>query len=362
MRLIEGLIDKIKYRNAAPLELGDEYEFCPKCEANLTLQKGFSNQLPVWVCRGCGESLLSPSTPGNITWYCDSCNSLLNIQENFDEENSSWKCTKCGHTTALDKSRLFLTRAEMEQALDNPYRGLSDRDTLALMLYYEQGNLDNREDLFLVKHMDEDKLFVKKILSTYEEDLYFYLKDHPIDHIPRIHEVFKSQNNLIVIEDYIEGRTLKDILDEWLIEPPLAADIAKKLCAILIDLHGLDTPIIHRDIKPSNVIISDKGEVFLLDMNVAKWFKEDEVEDTRMLGTKYYAAPEQLGFGFTASSLKTDTYALGILLNVMVTGKLPKEEKAPEPIWSIIENCICLEPEKRYSDKELFDALDKLER
>lgn len=103
--------------------------------------------------------------------------------------------------------------------------------------------------------------------------------------------------------------------------------------------------------------MTEDGSVYLLDINAAKWFDPEQKEDTRLMGTPRFAAPEQFGYGFYASSEKTDIYALGILLNVMITGKFPKEEKAPGSIWEIIENCIALEPTSRYSDEELIRVL-----
>lgn len=82
-------------------------------------------------------------------------------------------------------------------------------------------------------------------------------------------------------------------------------------------------------------------------------------KDTRLLGTLYFAAPEQFGYGFSASTIKADIYAVGILLNMMLTGKLPKEEKATGEIWKIIEKCIRLNPEERYSDDELITVLNQ---
>lgn len=120
----------------------------------------------------------------------------------------------------------------------------------------------------------------------------------------------------------------------------------------------LECPIIHRDIKPSNVMLTKSGEVVLLDMNVAKWYDSEEKEDTRLLGTKDYAAPEQAGYGMKASSDKTDIYAVGILLNVMLTGKLPKEKPAQGKLWDIIERCISLDADTRYSADELIERLD----
>ena len=83
-------------------------------------------------------------------------------------------------------------------------------------------------------------------------------------------------------------------------------------------------------------------------MNVAKWYDEDKTDDTAYMGTQHYAAPEQIGYGFKASSAKTDIYAVGVLLNVMLTGRFPKERRATGKVWDIIERCIRLNAEERY--------------
>ena len=107
-------------------------------------------------------------------------------------------------------------------------------------------------------------------------------------------------------------------------------------------------------------MIAPEGETVLLDMNAAKWINPAKSEDTRYMGTQYYAAPEQVGYGFSASTDKTDIYAVGMLLNVMLTGKFPKEQKASGKIWDIIERCIRLEADQRYTAKELIKALEAL--
>lgn len=100
--------------------------------------------------------------------------------------------------------------------------------------------------------------------------------------------------------------------------------------------------------------------MFLLDMNVAKWYDPDQTDDTRYLGTPFFAAPEQIGYGFTASSEKSDIYAVGVLLNVMITGKLPKEERARGRLWEVIERCIRLDAGDRYTAAELIRKLDEI--
>lgn len=364
MGLFDTFIKKIKYRNTETLAAGPAYEFCPRCDANLTLQKGYSNELPFWNCRGCGEMLINPEVDAedDIVWICDGCGTMLNIQDGFNNNCGSWECTECGFVNKIDASEMYLSEDEFQASLRDPYKGLMDEEVLALSIYDEEGAVEGHPDIILVKNMVDDKKYVKKILSVYDANLYRYLMNHPISNMPKIYGVYESDNNLIVIEEYIEGRTLLEILDQSVIDPTEAVYIARRICYILKELHGLEKPIIHRDIKPSNIIIADDGKAYLIDINVAKWYKEESSEDTKLMGTIFYAAPEQFGYGFSASSAKSDIYAVGMLLNVMITGKLPKEEKAPEAVWSVIEKCIELKPEDRYSDDELISALDSILR
>ena len=240
---------------------------------------------------------------------------------------------------------------------------MSQEALMALMVYEEKESINGRADIMLVEDRDTGEKYVEKILKTYDISVYDFLKRRPVKHMPRLYGVYEGANCLVVIEEYIAGQTLSERIGEgWRekerMEEAEAVRLIKSLCLILQELHSFNPPIIHRDVKPSNIILSEENEVFLLDVNAAKWYNPEKKEDTRLLGTMYYAAPEQLGYGFAASSVKTDIYAVGILLNVMLTGKFPKEEKASGSIWNIIEKCICYETEKRFTDTELIEALD----
>lgn len=361
MNPFDSIIKKIKYRHLQVPANPPAYEFCPKCDANLTLQKGYSNDLPFWNCRGCGEMLINPAVDAedDIAWICDGCGAMLNVQEGFAEHGGEWKCEECGFINKIDPSEMYLSEDEYQTSLKDPYKGMSDEAVLALSVYEDIRSFHGREEVSLVKNQEDDVLYVRKILKEYDSSIYRFLLENPINHMPQLIGVYEGDNNLIIIEEYIEGKTLEEILQTKPLDEPLAIKITKDICRILTTLHNLEHPIIHRDIKPSNIIISSDGEVYLLDMNVAKWYK-DEPEDTKLLGTLYYAAPEQLGYGFSASSEKSDMYAVGMLLNVMLTGKMPKEEKAQGAVWSIVEKCISMEPEKRYTAIELIEALDEL--
>ena len=178
--------------------------------------------------------------------------------------------------------------------------------------------------------------------------------------MPGIKAIYESRNCLIVIEEYIKGQTIAERLSDGVIEIEKTIDIVMKICKVLDILHNQPMPIVHRDIKPSNVIVTDDGEVYLLDVNVAKWYSPTQNDDTRYLGTEYYAAPEQVGYGFTSSNPKSDIYALGVLMNVMITGAFPKEKRVKGNLWSVIEKCMSLEAEKRYTARELLEELSAI--
>ena len=346
------------------LNSSEQYEYCPRCDANLTLQKGYKNTLPYWVCKGCGEMLINPDVDAanEVAWIGDRCGAMLNIQDGFADQKDKWACTECGFVNDIDEKNLYDTEESYIADLMNPYKGLSDEQVLHLTSYRELARVGDRGDILLVERPDTGEVFIKKYLTTYDKSIYEYLKEHPVAHMPHILYVAEGSNCLIVLEEYIKGKTLAELIREDEITVDMALSIARKTCAILKEIHNLPKPIVHRDIKPSNIIVTESQEVYLLDMNAAKWYKPDANDDTSYLGTRFFAAPEQVGYGLKASSAKSDIYALGVLMNVMLTGDLPKQIQAPEPYWSVIEKCISLEADARYNAKELSDVLEKISR
>lgn len=363
MEIFNRLFKKTK-ENKDISAKGPLHEFCPRCEADLVLQEGYSNGLPYWVCKGCGEMLINPSIQGdsNIVWVCDKCDAMLNIQAGFNEDCGKWTCIECGFVNKIDTGEVYESDAEYKNDLGNPYKGLSEDEIVKLMQYEEIESIGGRLNVILVKDTATNELFVKKVLKEYDVSIYRYLKDNPIAHMPRIEGIYEGDNYLVIVEEYIKGKTVLKLLEAETFDPVRAIYIVRQVVLILKDLHKMKTPIIHRDIKPSNIIIDDSGEVYLIDINVAKWHDKETNEDTKLLGTLHYAAPEQFGYGFNSSSEKTDIYAVGVLLNVLITGKLPKEEKANGVVWNVIEKCISLDAKDRYTDDELLEALESILR
>ena len=334
-------------------------EFCTRCQASLPMQKGYSSDLPYWICKGCGEVLINASmdTDDDMVWICDECGAFLSAQAGFTTDCGEWACTKCGFINKIDESETYASEDEFQSSRNNPYKGLTDDQVLELSEYEEIETLGHKDNIIAVKKVEEDKIYVKKYLKEYDLSVYQYFLEHPVEFMPKLIALYEGNNNLIVIEEFIEGSTLERILETGTFDEESAISYIMDLGLILLNLQNMERPIVHRDIKPSNIIITRNQDIYLLDINVAKWYKPDEIEDTKLFASKNYAAPEQFGYGFAASSEKTDVYALGVILNEMITGKLPKEQKAMGPVWDIIEKCISLEPENRYTTVELLQAL-----
>ena len=171
--------------------------------------------------------------------------------------------------------------------------------------------------------------------------------------LPQIMETAERDGMVLVLEEYIQGDSLAYLLEGALFSPAEARKITLQLCNALWVLHKLGA--VHRDIKPENVIIRD-SEAVLIDFDASRIFKSDTNQDTQILGTTGYAAPEQ--YGITQTDERADIYSLGVLLNIMLTGKHPSKELANGHLGRIVQKCTMVNPKKRYkSVLYLMEAL-----
>lgn len=229
-----------------------------------------------------------------------------------------------------------------------------------LSFYRELTVLDEKKNIVLVQDIRNSELCVKKTLDIYSRDVYEQLASVRIEGVPAVKECVADDGKLIVVEEYVQGRSLKQVLDEQgLLNEEQAYEIAVQLVDILVRLHQLESAIVHRDIKPSNIIIEKNGHVNLIDFNAARHVNADKNEDTRMLGTVYFAAQEQFGFG--QSDERTDIYGLGATINYIMTGDKPGAGIAECRFSDILKKCLMVDAKDRYqSAEELRGVLDML--
>lgn len=154
------------------------------------------------------------------------------------------------------------------------------------------------------------------------------LKELNHKYLPSIVDVIDDGDSFLIVMDYIQGKSLKEILKETMENEGLPISVedviswGKQLCDVLYYLHTRPNPIIYRDMKPANVMLKPDGEISLIDFGTARVFKTGNSEDTICLGTPGYAAPEQYG-GNGQTRAQTDIYCLGATMHHLITGRDP---------------------------------------
>ncbi|MCK6483661.1 MAG: serine/threonine protein kinase [Phycisphaerae bacterium] len=141
-------------------------------------------------------------------------------------------------------------------------------------------------------------------------------------------EIVDGQPNLAM--EWIDGKPV----DRWAVgdaRTRRGVDESLRLFAVICDAvhHAHQRGVIHRDLKPSNILVDDRGQPHILDFGLAKLMHQDDsaaVHLTRtrdFVGTPAYASPEQVRGDASAIDLRSDVYALGVILFQMLTGRLP---------------------------------------
>lgn len=223
--------------------------------------------------------------------------------------------------------------------------------------------------VYLCKNINLDTLWaIKEVPKEVKSNVNFLaepniLKKLKHPGIPRIIDIFYKNDNLYMVEDYIEGENLKEYIKrKGSLNAEEICNIALEIGKIVSYLHSFNPPIIHRDLKPSNIMITPEGEVALIDFGISRVYKPGQESDTVYIGSKGYAAPEQF-YGTGQSSVQTDIYALGAVMYFMLTGKAPST--ALEPLYDenydedvnidireIIKKAMKIKAEERHSSIE----------
>ena len=144
---------------------------------------------------------------------------------------------------------------------------------------------------------------------------------HP--NIVGMYDVGEDDGNYFIVMEYVEGQTLKNLIKKrGVLTTYEVIDIMTQLCDGLAHAH--DSYIIHRDIKPQNVMILDNGMVKITDFGIAMALNSNELTQTNsVMGSVHYLPPEQANG--SGSTIKSDIYSLGILMNYLLVRFLLKE-------------------------------------
>ncbi len=144
--------------------------------------------------------------------------------------------------------------------------------------------------------------------------------DHP-NLVPLL-GFLQADRRAFIVMPFIEGRTLDRLLRrEGRLPLTVAVDLFAQMCDGIAAAHELG--VMHRDLKPSNVIVRPDGRVMITDFGIARAVGSEKLTLTGMVvGTAEYLSPEQAS-GTARDDLRSDVYALGVLLYEMLTGQVP---------------------------------------
>ncbi|MBS1999596.1 MAG: serine/threonine protein kinase [Cyanobacteria bacterium SZAS LIN-2] len=149
--------------------------------------------------------------------------------------------------------------------------------------------------------------------------------DHPS--VVKVSDHFVADYRGYLVLEYVEGRSLKQLVaDEGPQPESFVMDVAGRLLDVLKYMHSFEPPIVHRDLSPDNIMLSNLGEIKVVDFNVARQL-EGSAGGT-VVGKHAYIPPEQFR-GKPAPA--SDIYALGGTLHFLLTGQDPEPLTVSRP-------------------------------
>jgi serine/threonine protein kinase len=267
-----------------------------------------------------------------------------------------------GHLTAFQLARL----------LEGKWRGFY----LGKYKILERLGVGGMGSVYLCEHKYMRRRVAVKVLPSsrsesrsaldrfYREARAVAALDHP--NIVRAYDIDQDEAIHFLIMEYIEGANLYELVRK---EGPLPVAVAANYIyqsALGLEHAHRKAGLVHRDIKPENILVDRKGVVKVLDMGLARFFKDPndmltKQYDERVFGTVDYLAPEQVADG-SAVDIRADIYSLGATFYYCLTGKTLFGDASPalKMIWQQVRQPKSITSLRSDVPTELAQVIEKM--
>ncbi len=184
-----------------------------------------------------------------------------------------------------------------------------------------------QKDVFIVELLDNKRVAIKifRLFDKREKkEVETYTKYYQLPGIPKIIEISEYNNSVVLIEEYIEGQTLQDK-----IEQDYYKNNPEKIIPLLNELVNILDPVwrdglIHRDLKPQNIIIKPDDKPIVIDFGIVKDLNDITITETGFQPNSWrFAAPEQIFAKKKQISYRTDFFSIGVISYYMYHQSYP---------------------------------------
>jgi serine/threonine protein kinase len=298
-------------------------------------------QTPPKNCPKCGARM-PPDSPEGL---CPRCLIGLNLatQTDVPGEPDAPKVPPGPPAPVADVAKLF-PQLEILECLG--------RGGMGAVYKVRQPRLDR---VVALKILSPEKQGNQKFADRFEREARALAKLHH----PNIVTVFdfgEVEGNFYLLMEFVDGLSLRQLLQQRKLTPPEALAIVPKICEALQYAH--QQGIVHRDIKPENILMDKEGHVKIADFGIAKILGDNggsNLTAEQVIGTPHYMSPEQIEKP-QAVDHRADIYSLGVVFYEMLTSELPlgkfqppsKKVQVDVRLDEIVLRALEKEPERRY--------------
>ncbi len=301
-------------------------------------------------CPECGKTV-GAGTPGGL---CPACLLKRGLEEDTADFRSGTspfpgRAKAFGNWKPIDANELAGKFPELEGVR------LIGRGGMGAVYWAKQKSLNREVALkVLPREVGESEAFK----ARFEREAQAMARlNHP--HIVTIYEFGQRDGLYYFLMEYVDGLSLRGLLDSGHVSTREALAIVPEICDALQYAH--ERGIVHRDIKPENILLNKAGRVKIADFGLAKLVGEpgagEPAAGERAMGTPEYMAPEQMERPDVVDH-RADIYALGVVFYQMLTGELPGAKPLLESavrkvvidvrLDAVVLKALEREPERRY--------------